>query len=50
MPSFDILSKVDPQLLDNAVNVTKKEVANRFDFKDAVVEIDFNKKVHEACP
>ena len=44
MPSFDILSKVDPQLLDNAVNITKKEVANRFDFKDAVVEIDFNKK------
>ncbi len=44
MPSFDILSKVDAQMLDNAVNVTKKEVANRYDFKDAVVEVDFNKK------
>lgn len=44
MPSFDILSKVDAQMLDNAVNVTKKEVTNRFDFKDSVVEIDFNKK------
>lgn len=44
MPSFDIVSKVDVQTLDNAVNVTKKEVANRFDFKDATVEIDLNKK------
>ena len=44
MPSFDILSKVDAQMLDNAVNVTKKEVTNRFDFKGSVVEIDFNKK------
>ena len=26
MPSFDIVSKIDPQTLDNAVNVTKKEI------------------------
>ena len=44
MPSFDIVSKVDSQLLDNAVNVTKKEITNRFDFKDSVVVIDLNKK------
>lgn len=44
MPSFDIVSKVDAQLLDNAVNVTKKEITNRFDFKDAHVVIDLNKK------
>lgn len=44
MPSFDIVSKADMQLLDNAVNVTKKEVANRFDFKDSTVVIDLNKK------
>jgi uncharacterized protein YajQ (UPF0234 family) len=44
MPSFDIVSKVDGQLLDNAVNVTRKEITNRFDFKDTPVEIDFNKK------
>jgi uncharacterized protein YajQ (UPF0234 family) len=44
MPSFDIVSKVDVQLLDNAVNVTKKEITNRFDFKDSVVVIDLNKK------
>jgi cyclic-di-GMP-binding protein len=44
MPSFDIVSKTDIQLLENAVNVTKKEVTNRFDFKDSPVEIDLNKK------
>ncbi len=44
MASFDIVSKVDPQTLDNAVNVTKKEVTNRFDFKDSHVKIDLNKK------
>ncbi|MBS1915895.1 MAG: YajQ family cyclic di-GMP-binding protein [Bacteroidetes bacterium] len=44
MPSFDIVSKVDPQTLDNAVNVTKKEITNRFDFKDSHVKIELNKK------
>jgi len=44
MPSFDMVSKVDAQLLDNAVNVTKKEITNRFEFKDAHVVIDLNKK------
>jgi uncharacterized protein YajQ (UPF0234 family) len=44
MASFDILSKVDGQALDNAINVTKKEITNRFDFKDSVVNIDLNKK------
>ncbi len=44
MPSFDIVSKVDMQAMDNAVNITKKEISNRFDFKDSPVEIDFNKK------
>jgi uncharacterized protein YajQ (UPF0234 family) len=40
MPSFDIVSKVDMQAMDNAVNITKKEISNRFDFKGAPVEID----------
>jgi uncharacterized protein YajQ (UPF0234 family) len=44
MPSFDFVSKVDAQALDNAVNVTKKEITNRFDFKNAHVVIDLNKK------
>lgn len=44
MPSFDIVSKVDAQALDNAVNVTTKEITNRFDFKGAHVVIQLNKK------
>lgn len=44
MPSFDIVSKVDPQALDNAVNVTTKEIGNRFDFKGSHLVIDLNKK------
>ncbi|HMG67932.1 MAG TPA: YajQ family cyclic di-GMP-binding protein [Chitinophagaceae bacterium] len=44
MPSFDIVSKVDAQTLDNAVNVTSKEITNRFDFKGSHVVIDLNKK------
>jgi len=44
MPSFDIASKVDVQLLDNAVNTVKKEINNRFDFKNSAVLIELNKK------
>lgn len=44
MPSFDIVSKVDVQALDNAVNVVRKEITNRFDFKDSHVAIELNKK------
>lgn len=44
MPSFDIVSKVDLQTLDNAVNVAKKEIDNRFDFKGTHISIELNKK------
>jgi uncharacterized protein YajQ (UPF0234 family) len=44
MPSFDIVSKVDAQAMDNAVNVTTKEITNRFDFKGSHVVIHFDKK------
>lgn len=44
MPSFDIVSKVDLQTLDNAVNTVEKEIKNRFDFKGNHVVIDLNKK------
>lgn len=44
MPSFDIASKVDPQTLDNAVNVAKKEIDNRYDFKGSHVQMELNKK------
>jgi uncharacterized protein YajQ (UPF0234 family) len=39
MPSFDIVSEVDKQELDNALNQARKELAARFDFKDANVDI-----------
>lgn len=44
MPSFDITSKVDLQTLDNAVNIAKKEIENRWDFKGTHVLIELNKK------
>jgi len=39
MPSFDIVSEVDKQEIDNALNQARKELATRFDFKGSVVEI-----------
>ncbi|MBL7916866.1 MAG: YajQ family cyclic di-GMP-binding protein [Bacteroidia bacterium] len=44
MPSFDIASKLDAQLLDNAINVARKDILNRWDFRDSKSEIDLNKK------
>ena len=44
MPSFDLVSKVDAQALDNAVNVVTKEITNRFDFKGSHVVINLDKK------
>ncbi len=44
MPSFDIVSKTDAQEVDNAVNIAKKELANRFDFKGSKSSIEFNGK------
>ena len=44
MPSFDLVSKVDLQTLDNAINTVDKEIKNRFDFKGSPVVIDLNKK------
>jgi hypothetical protein len=38
-PSFDIVSKVDRQELDNAVNQAGKELANRFDFRGTGAEV-----------
>jgi hypothetical protein len=40
MPSFDIVSKVDMQEIDNAVNQALKEIGQRYDFKGTHNEID----------
>ena len=37
--SFDIVSKVDHQEVDNAINQASKEVSQRFDFKDTATTI-----------
>ena len=39
MPSFDIVSEVDKQEIDNALNQARKELATRFDFKGSAAEI-----------
>jgi uncharacterized protein YajQ (UPF0234 family) len=46
MPSFDFVSKVEAQALDNAVNVVIKELSNRFDFKGSHLVIDLDKKTY----
>jgi len=45
--SFDIVSKVDLQELDNAINMSMKEITQRFDFKGSVSSIknEENKKI-----
>jgi|SRR4051812_6360002 uncharacterized protein YajQ (UPF0234 family) len=43
MPSFDIVSEVNPMEIENAVNQARKELANRFDFKGSTAEIALEK-------
>ncbi|RJO63633.1 MAG: YajQ family cyclic di-GMP-binding protein [Candidatus Omnitrophota bacterium] len=42
--SFDIVSEVDLQEMDNAVNQATKELAQRYDFKDSKSSIAFDRK------
>jgi len=37
--SFDVVSKIDRQELDNALNQARKEIEGRFDFKHSKTEI-----------
>lgn len=41
--SFDIVSQVDLQAIDDAVNVSMKEIVNRFDLKGTNSTIEFNR-------
>jgi uncharacterized protein YajQ (UPF0234 family) len=41
-PSFDIVSKVDRQEVDNALNQTEKELATRFDFRGTGAQISWS--------
>lgn len=40
MPSFDIVSKVQWHEVDNALNQSQKEIAQRYDFKDTATELE----------
>ena len=43
-PSFDIVSQLDLQEVDNAVNQTKKELLTRYDFKGSKSSIELIKE------
>jgi uncharacterized protein YajQ (UPF0234 family) len=40
--SFDVVSKVDRQEVDNALNQAHKEIAQRYDFRDVGASIEFS--------
>lgn len=42
--SFDVVSKIDQQELDNALNQARKEIGGRFDFKNSKTEIAYDGK------
>ena len=39
MPSFDVVSKINMQELDNALNQTRKEIGSRYDFQGTQTEV-----------
>jgi len=43
MASFDIVSDVDMQEVDNAINQASKEIVNRFDFRGSKTTLDLDK-------
>ena len=43
MPSFDIVSKYDLQEVDNAVNIVKRDIQNRYDFRGSNSSINLDK-------
>lgn len=47
MPSFDVVSQVDLQEIDNAVNQTIKEISQRYDFKNAKTTLEWRAKEKE---
>jgi len=44
MPSFDIVSELDMQEIDNAVNQAIKEIQGRYDFRGSKSELKWDKK------
>jgi uncharacterized protein YajQ (UPF0234 family) len=46
-PSFDIVSEINLQEMDNAVNQALKEVTTRYDFKGSSASLSFDRKAKE---
>ena len=44
MPTFDIVSKYEIHEVENAVNMVKRDILNRYDFKGTNTKIDLDKK------
>lgn len=44
MPSFDVVSEVDKQEIDNAINQALKDLGTRFDFKGSAAKIEWDAK------
>ncbi|HEY8280022.1 MAG TPA: YajQ family cyclic di-GMP-binding protein [Bdellovibrionota bacterium] len=47
MPSFDVVSQVVLQEIDNAVNQTVKEISQRYDFKNSKTTLEWRAKEKE---
>lgn len=44
MPSFDIVSELNMQEIDNAINQAQKELAQRYDFRGSKSRIEWDKE------
>ncbi|GMA87898.1 hypothetical protein GCM10025868_31480 [Angustibacter aerolatus] len=44
--SFDVVSKVDRQEVDNALNQAAKEIAQRYDFKGVDASVSLERRRH----
>jgi uncharacterized protein YajQ (UPF0234 family) len=44
MPSFDVVSRVDLQEMDNAVNQVRKELTTRYDFRGSRTSLELDRK------
>ena len=45
--SFDIVSELNLQEMDNAINQSQKEIATRYDFKGTAASVEFDRKAKE---
>ena len=45
MPSFDVVSKLDHQEINNAIGNAIREISNRYDFKGSDTSIELNRSI-----